>query len=134
MLSIGTFRFFTKNVIFTVLLNLHLYVCMWSQTYYGDLHSSWWHNSAMIRLFDPQHPLFELFKSFPSLDVNYNGVSGSSSSSIGVPSFYYTNTSWFASYFKIGNSYSSWSIIFIFRPFFARGFYLWILVHFACSQ
>jgi hypothetical protein len=49
----------------------------------------------------------------PSFDVDYNGVISSFSSSTGVPSssstrapsFYLTNVSSFASYFKIGDSY-----------------------------
>jgi hypothetical protein len=55
------------------------------------------------------------FLSSPSFDANYDGVLGSPSSSIRVPSssstrapsFYLTNASWFALYFKIGNLYSS---------------------------
>jgi hypothetical protein len=57
-------------------------------------------------LFDAQHYLSMLSLSSPSFDANYDGVFGSPSSSIGVPSsstrapsFYLTNASWFASYF-----------------------------------
>ncbi len=55
-------------------------------------------------LFEPQHYLSMLLKYFPSLDVDCDGVF-SSSSSIKVLFFYSTSASWFASYFKIGNSY-----------------------------
>jgi hypothetical protein len=65
-------------------------------------------------LFDSQHFLFVFSLSSPS-NANYDGVFGSfssstrvpSSSSIKAPFFCSTNASYFASYFKIGNSYSS---------------------------
>jgi hypothetical protein len=61
----------------------------------------------MTQLFDPQHFLSMFFPSFHSLDVDYDGVFGSPSSSIGVPSssstrapsFCLNNASWFALYF-----------------------------------
>jgi hypothetical protein len=56
---------------------------------------------------DPKDFSSLLFESSPSLGVHCNGVFGSSSSYFGVVSFYFINAYWFASYFKIGNSYSS---------------------------
>ncbi len=61
----------------------------------------------MTWLFDPQYFLFVPSMSFPSFDVDYDGVLGSPSSStgvpsfssIGAPSFCSTDVSWFASYF-----------------------------------
>jgi hypothetical protein len=60
----------------------------------------------MILLHDPKDFSSSLFESSPSLDVDCNGVLGSSSYH-GVPSFCSNNVSWFASYSKISNSYSS---------------------------
>jgi hypothetical protein len=62
----GTYSFFY---------GFHLYVCIWSQTYDGDLHySSWHHDSIVTWLFDPQHYLSMLSMSFPSSYANCNHV------------------------------------------------------------
>ncbi len=85
---------------------LHLCVFLRSWTYDGDPPFIWCHESTMILLHDPKDFSSSLFESSPSLDVDCNGVLGSSSYH-GVPSFCSNNVSWFASYSKISNSYSS---------------------------
>lgn len=74
----------------------------------------WWHTFFFMlnfwQWFDyltHKYYLFVIFESSPSLDVDYDGVFGSPSSSTGVLSFCLTNVYWFASYFKIGNLYLS---------------------------
>ncbi len=102
--------------------NLHLCVFLWFQTYDGNPPSSQCHEYIVIRLHDLKDSSSSFSKFFPSLDANCDGGFGSSSSSFasGVPSFCSTSASWFASYFKIDNSYLSSSIsLSFFWPFFA---------------
>jgi len=89
--------------------NLHLCVFLWFFTYDGDPPFTRRHKSIVTLLYDPKDFSSSLSKSSSSLDENCNGVFGSSSSCFNVPSLCPTNASWFALYFKIGNSYSSFS-------------------------
>jgi hypothetical protein len=98
---------YEKWDIYSLVHGLHLCVFLWSWTYDGDPLFAQCHESIVILLHNPKDFSSPLFESFPSLNVDCDGVLGSSSSCSSVPSFYFTNVSWFASYFKIGNSYSS---------------------------
>jgi len=95
-------------------------MCLWWWTNDGDPDSSWCRDSTLIPLFDLQHSLFELSESSPSFNGICNGVFGSFSSSSKVSPFCSTNLSWFASYFKIGNSYWSLSRSLPFLGYFLR--------------
>jgi hypothetical protein len=93
------FQILMKNGIFTILLTVFMCVC--------SCGSAQCHELIVISLHNPKDFSSLLSKSFPSSYADCVGVLGSSSSCFSVPFFYSTNVSWFASYFKIGNSYSS---------------------------
>ncbi len=87
--------------------NPRLRVFLRSQTYDSDPPSSQCHESIVIQLHDPKYFSLLLFEFSLSSYADCNGVFGSFSSSFSVLSFCSINASWFASYFKIGNSYLS---------------------------
>ncbi len=107
---------YEKWDIYSLVDNFHLYVFLQSQTYDGDPPSVQCHELTMTRLHDPKDFSSLLSKFFSFFKCQLQWCSRPSSSS--VPYFYSTSASWFALYFKIGNSYSSSFGLFSFSDHF----------------
>ncbi len=84
---------YEKWDIYNLVGTLHLCVFLQSWIYDGDPLFVRCHKSTMIPLHDPKDSSSSLFKSFPSSNIDCDGVLGSSSSCSSVFSFYSTNAS-----------------------------------------
>jgi hypothetical protein len=94
----------------------HLYLCLWLRTYDGEPPSSHSTIRSWVGCMAHKicHPCFLCFFLFQMLITMMFLAHPFPFSSTKVPSFYSTNASQFASYFKIGTSYLSPSLSFHF--------------------